>query len=134
MPTLHEWITGRVAEAEAAAAGDPAILRRCEAARRVLARHTLDPSSTHEPACLGCGTYGDWELAIVDNLNDCPELLDLAHGHGITDTTLASLDRPEPTPPPPVDPSTARRAGALHSLRTATPARYAPATFRPASH
>ncbi|MFD5577314.1 DUF6221 family protein [Streptomyces pseudogriseolus] len=71
-----------------------AVLRRCEADRRILARHRLDPDVTYEPACKGCGTYGDLDLSNVDNLNDCPELLDLAHAHGITPEILASLDRP----------------------------------------
>ncbi|MGA4867592.1 hypothetical protein ACPB9J_33705 [Streptomyces lavendulocolor] len=73
-----------------------AILRRCEADRRILARHRLNPDVTYEPACEGCGTYGYADLPSVDNLSDCPELLDLAHAHGITDDILASLDRPQP--------------------------------------
>src|SRR3954470_3383603 len=73
-----------------------AVLRRCEADRRILARHRLDPDITYEPACKGCGTYGDQELSNVDNLNECPELLDLAHAHGITPEILAGLDRPQP--------------------------------------
>lgn len=78
-----------------------AVLRRCEADRRILARHRLDPDVTYEPACKGCGTYGDFELSNVDNINECLELLDLAHAHGITDEILAGLDQPqapEPTP------------------------------------
>jgi hypothetical protein len=78
------------------ALNDPAaVLRRCEADRRILARHTLDPDVTYEPACKGCGTYGDFELSRVDNLNECLELLDLAHAHGITDEILAGLDQPQ---------------------------------------
>lgn len=81
---------------------DPAaILRRCEADRRILARHRLDPDVTYEPACKGCGTYGDQELSNVDNVNDCPELLDLAHAHGLTDEILAGLDRPQRPEPSP---------------------------------
>ncbi|MDJ0460619.1 DUF6221 family protein [Streptomyces sp. H27-C3] len=75
---------------------DPsAVLRRCAADRRILDRHTLDPDVTWEPACLGCGTTGDIALSVTDNLNECPELLDLAHAHGITDDQLAGLDRPQ---------------------------------------
>ena len=77
------------------------VLRRCEADRRILARHRLDPDVPWEPACKGCGTYGDMELSTTDNLNECPELLDLAHAHGLTDEILAGLDQPqtpEPTP------------------------------------
>lgn len=81
-----------------------AVLRRCEADRRILARHRLDPDITYEPACKGCGTcgtYGDCDLSNVDNLNECPELLDLAHAHGLTDEILAELDRPQPPEPTP---------------------------------
>ncbi|MGW9245741.1 hypothetical protein [Streptomyces badius] len=76
-----------------------AVLRRCEADRRILARHRLDPNFAYEAACYGCGTYGDLDLSNVDNLNDCPELLDLAHAHGITPDVLAGLDRPQPPEP-----------------------------------
>ncbi|WP_030319649.1 hypothetical protein [Streptomyces flavochromogenes] len=133
MTTLHEWLTDQVAQAEATAV-DPAAVRRCEADRRILARHTLDPNCTYEPACYGCGTYGDTELANIDNLNDCPELLDLAHAHGIADTILAGLDQPQPPPRPPADPAAERRADILQRLLNATPARHAPATFRPADN
>lgn len=77
---------------------DPAaVLRRCEADRRVLARHRMDPDAYWSEAtfCEGCGTSGHNELPVTDNLNDCPELLDLAYAHGITAEILAGLDRPE---------------------------------------
>lgn len=84
------------------AAHDPAaVLRRCEADRRILARHAPDPDVPWEPACKGCGTYGDMELSTTDNVNECPELLDLAHAHGITDEILAGLDQPQPPEPTP---------------------------------
>lgn len=80
---------------------DPAaVLRRCAADRKILARHTLDPDVHYEPACKGCGTYGDMELSETDNLNECPELLDLADGYGITPEQLATLDQPVPPPRP----------------------------------
>ena len=81
-----------------------AVLRRCEADRRILARHRLDPNVTYEPACEGCRTYGDQEMSYTDNLNDCPELLDLAHAHGITPDILAGLDRPQPPERPKREP------------------------------
>lgn len=88
--------------AEHISENDPAaVLRRCTADRRILARHRLDPDVIWTPACHGCGTYGDQELPETDNLNDCPELLDLAHAHGITDEELATLDRPQPPERPP---------------------------------
>ncbi|MFF4834072.1 DUF6221 family protein [Streptomyces sp. NPDC001315] len=77
---------------------DPdAVLRRCEADRRILARHTLDPDAIwyEAPMCKGCGTYGYDDTPNVDNLNDCPELLDLGHAHGLTPEILATLDRPQ---------------------------------------
>lgn len=65
-----------------------AILRRCEADRRVLARHRLATEWTwalvSEAPCHGCGTSGDFDDPVTDQLNECPELLDLAHAHGIT--------------------------------------------------
>jgi hypothetical protein len=82
------------------------VLRRCEADRRILARHRLDPAAENTPraaACDGCGVewVQDYCDPIIDNLNDCPELLDLAHAHGITEQILASLDRPQPPEPKP---------------------------------
>jgi hypothetical protein len=83
------------------AAHNPAsVLRRCEADRRILNRHTLDRTNYYEPACYGCRTYSDQEMAYTDNLNECPELLDLAYAHGLTPEILATLDQPEtPTRP-----------------------------------
>lgn len=83
---------------------DPAaVLRRCEAGRRILNRHRLDPAVHWTPACAGCGDYGDQEMPYTENLNECPELLDLAYAHGLTSEVLASLDQPE-TPPRPERP------------------------------
>jgi hypothetical protein len=85
-----------------------AALRRCEADRRILARHQLDPDQNAFPgACKGCGA-DDWGLPIVEDLTDCPELLDLAHAHGITDDILASLDRPQPPERQPYTPQPER--------------------------
>jgi hypothetical protein len=81
------------------AANDPAtVLQRCEADRRILARHRRDPDCLAWASCKGCGN-DDWGLPKDDNLNDCPELLDLAHAHGITPEILAGLDRPQPPEP-----------------------------------
>ncbi|MER5843706.1 hypothetical protein ABT099_26125 [Streptomyces prasinus] len=71
-----------------------AVLRRCEADRRILARHRNNPVCA--TSCEGCGTYNDDFEPFTENLNDCPELLDLAHAHGITDEIRAGLDRPQP--------------------------------------
>lgn len=110
MNDLHGWITKQVERVERSVeedvlpSGDPAaVLRRCEADRRILARHALDPEKAYDwvdaTMCAGCGTYSDCDWPVTDNLNDCPELLDLAHAHGITDEILASLDRPQPPEP-----------------------------------
>ncbi|CAL9665297.1 hypothetical protein SUDANB1_07180 [Streptomyces sp. enrichment culture] len=81
-----------------------AVLRRCEADRRILARHRLEPAAAgtdRAAACDGCGVewVQDYCDPITDNLNDCPELLDLAHAHGLTGEILAGLDRPKPPDP-----------------------------------
>ena len=116
MPDLHGWITQRVDAHERLAReqqgslwdmalGDDSVaatvLLRCAADRKILERHHLDPDVHFEAACKGCRTYGDQALSWTDDLNECPELLDLAHAHGITDEILATLDRPEPPPRPP---------------------------------
>ncbi|MDX5563750.1 DUF6221 family protein [Streptomyces sp. ID05-04B] len=94
-------------EADHIAGNDPdTVLRRCESDRRILARHRLDPAAANTPhatACDGCGAdyvQDHWD-PVTDNLNDCPELLDLAHAHGITPDILAKLDRPQPPQPAP---------------------------------
>lgn len=89
-------------DAKHIAAHDPATaLRRCEADRRVLARHCQDMTWYYSPACDGCGRTGDMDDATTENINECPELLDLAHAHGITEEELAALDVPQtPSRPP----------------------------------
>lgn len=102
-----------------AAAHDPAaVLRRCEADRRVLARHKLNPEASwlDAAACHGCGVMGDCDDSVTDNLNDCPELLDLAHAHGITETELAALGRPTARSRPPETPGQARARQELAEL------------------
>lgn len=112
-PVVYDESTPSPEEAEHIAAHDPAtVLRRCEADRRILARHRLDPDVHYEPACKGCGTYGDMELPETDNLNECPELLDLGYAHGLTPEILAALDQPVPPPMPErPDPGPGFRAG-----------------------
>jgi hypothetical protein len=90
--------------ADHVALNDPdSVLRRCEADRRILARHRIDPDAADSrlfaTACHGCGTEDDWYDPVTRNLNDCPELLDLAHAHGLTGEILAGLDRPQPPEP-----------------------------------
>lgn len=77
---------------------DPAnVLRRCAADRKILERHHLTPRAIwYEAAkCEGCGTEGEMGYPVTENLNDCPELLDLADAHGLTPEILATLDRPQ---------------------------------------
>lgn len=73
------------------------VLRRCEADHRILNRHRLNPDAYWAEAamCEGCGTEGEMGYPRTENLNDCPELLDLAHAHGLTPEILAELDRPQ---------------------------------------
>lgn len=105
-------------------ANDPdAVLRRCAADRRILARHRLAPDAYWAEAamCDGCGTEGEMDYPRTENLNDCPELLDLAHAYGITPEILAGLDRPqkserpEPTGPSIVPGSIASMYGQLYA-------------------
>jgi len=108
---LHAWITQQVdlterliEEGEWPTSQERGVRLRCEADRRILARHRLDPRVANTPsaaACDGCGHewVQDYCEPFTENLNDCPELLDLAHAHGITPDILASLDRPQPPEP-----------------------------------
>jgi hypothetical protein len=63
---------------------DPArVLREVAAKRRVLARHRPATGkdlgwSSYVGACFGCGTYGEFADARTPDINDCPELRDLA--------------------------------------------------------
>jgi hypothetical protein len=109
MPDLHGWITQQIDDVEHAAEADcpdawaATALRRCAADRKILARHNIDPerakwARSEAVACRGCGTYGDCDWPVTDNLNDCPELLNLAEGYGLTEDQLAQLDRPELPP------------------------------------
>ena len=106
---LHAWITQQVDRDERLIdeKGPPSQVRkvrlRCEADRRILARHALDTdeadSPMHATGCKGCQRWGEFDYPNTENLNDCPELLDLAHAHGITDAILAGLDRPQAPEP-----------------------------------
>lgn len=84
------------------ALGDPAaVLRRCAADRKILEHHAPYGHSWEPYACVGCGYDGsdycsDW---ITDHINDCPTLLALAEGYGLTEEQRAALDRPEPERP-----------------------------------
>ncbi|BBC30039.1 hypothetical protein SGFS_013330 [Streptomyces graminofaciens] len=127
MPDLHTWITQQIANAERVARqarediaallasgeinsriaerhialSDPAnVLRRCTADRKILAEHQPFGSQWEPYACVGCGLgagdCGDW---VTEHTNDCPTLLALAEGYGLTEQQRAGLDRPAPDPP-----------------------------------
>ena len=72
-----------------------AVLRRCEADRRILAIHRAVNPDYFSVACDGCGQAGELGDPVVGNVNDCPVLLAIAHAHGITSEILEGLDRPE---------------------------------------
>lgn len=98
-------------------ANDPeAVLRRCAADRKILARHSVDPALSDDrlwaTACNGCGSDGDCDDPVTENINDCPELLDLAWAHGMNTATIATLDRPQPPDwkPAPKQPMRAMRS------------------------
>ncbi|MCX5176750.1 DUF6221 family protein [Streptomyces virginiae] len=91
------------ATGEFIAANDPAAaLRRCTADRKILARHNVNPAWADWPsqavACYGCGVESDCDWPVTENINDCPELLDIAEGYGLTADEHAQLDRPAPPP------------------------------------
>ncbi len=92
------FMTGQLAGIkECGCTGDASALRRCAADRKILARHRLNPNAIWYDAamCDGCGTEDEMAYARTENLNDCPELLDLGHAHGLTPEILAGLDRPQ---------------------------------------
>jgi hypothetical protein len=73
-----------------------AVLRRCEADRRILARHAPQPNGTGFEDGWQCQTCsvdgGDGYQYLVPY--PCPTIEDLAHAHGITPNVLAGLDHP----------------------------------------
>lgn len=86
---------------------DPAsVLRRCAADRKILAEHKpYEGSWSNWYACEGCGWNGaDYCSDLVtDHVNDCPTLLALAEGYGLTEEQRAGLDRPEKERPPRIE-------------------------------
>ncbi|MFF7096381.1 hypothetical protein ACFY9A_28900 [Streptomyces rubradiris] len=107
MPDLHGWITQQIDAAEHHARThhhDPSTaLRWCSAHRKILAEHKPRAGTWIDYyACAGCGYDGaDYcsEL-MVGHTNDCPTLLALAEGYGLTEEQRAALDRPEKEQPP----------------------------------
>lgn len=137
MPDLHGWITQQVDAAEEYSLNhilNPTnALRRCEADRRILNRHRLTPNAYWADAamCEGCGTEGEMDYPVTENLNDCPELLDLAHAHGLTDEILAGLDQPQaPERPRPKPSAMGQLAAELWGSRIRTSLSDVPAALR----
>lgn len=117
MPDLHGWITQQINRVEAlareqesslwqVALGEDsvaaAMLRRCTADRKILAEHKAREGGWYDYyACEGCGYDGaDYcSEPMTAHVNDCPTLLALAEGYGLTDEQRAGLDRPEAEQP-----------------------------------
>ncbi|WP_405611279.1 DUF6221 family protein [Streptomyces sp. NBC_01508] len=77
---------------------DPAaVLRRCEADRKILEEHKPRQDSWYDHyACEGCGYDGAYcSEPNTQHVNDCPTLLALAEGYGLTQEQRATLARPE---------------------------------------
>ncbi|WP_435595875.1 hypothetical protein [Streptomyces albogriseolus] len=122
---LHAWITQQVDHAERLIdenefppSQTEGVRLRCEADRRILARHKAWPGSDWCDHC---------DADLTTYLADCPELLDLAHAHGITPEILASLDRPT-TPEQKLRPG--RRLGLADILAPRTPMGEVPGALR----
>lgn len=69
------------------------VLRRCAADRKILEVH-----SSIGGACDGCG-FDREDGYFIEQVNDCPTLLALAEGYGLTNEQRAALARPEPERP-----------------------------------
>lgn len=121
---LHAWITQQVDrveqlidEGEWPPSQTEGVRLRCEADRRILARHALDPARADSwmfaTACMGCGVMGDCDDPVTENLSDCPDLLDLGYAHGLTAEILAGLDRPQPPDPTPAQKRRLRKRARL---------------------
>ncbi len=102
------------------------MLRRCAADRKILEHHAPAGTKWDPYACNGCGVDSEYGHE-VDHTNDCPTLLALAEGYGLTEGQRASLDRPEPERPEPKPPV---RLDALVRLLSARPTSSVPAALR----
>jgi hypothetical protein len=77
------------------------VLRRCEADRKILEHHApIGGGWPGHYACAGCGYDGGYcPEPYTEHVNDCPTLLALAEGYGLTEEQRAGLDRPEAEQP-----------------------------------
>jgi hypothetical protein len=97
---------GVLSEADArhiALNGPADVLRRCAADRKLLTLHkprgvdwTADDRewAGNPHVCEGCGQEGICQDWVTEHANDCPVLLAVAEGYGLTETERAVLDRP----------------------------------------
>lgn len=133
MPDLHGWITQQIDNTAASAdrwhdtecathdttlidatvlqsatlcdcGGPAAVLRRCQADRKILEVHAPAGTQWDPYACNGCGIDSEYGHE-VGHTNDCETLLALAEGYGLTEEQRVALDRPEPERPTPTGPS-----------------------------
>ncbi len=106
-----------------------AVLRRCATDRKILEEH--QPQGGGYPdhyACEGCGYDGGYcPEPITEHVNDCPTLLALAEGHGLTEEQRAQLDRPLPKRPD-IPPPT--HLNAIIKLLSAKPTSSVPPALR----
>lgn len=79
---LPGYLAALCAQDEIAHQGSARALAEVTAKRRVLARHRIDPERAGDRmwarACIGCGTAGDCDDPVTEDINNCPELLDMA--------------------------------------------------------
>lgn len=136
MPDLYGWILERITATErsvrdqsdamwqvhlGADSAAQVVFRRCAADRRLLEIHkprgvdwsTEDREWGGNPhVCEGCGQEGICQDWVTGHANDCPVLLAVAEGYGLTEEILAGLDRPAWEPPRPEGPSVLGEAAA----------------------
>jgi hypothetical protein len=117
MPDLHTWITKQINHLEALTRAaeqgtwEPWVLRRCTADRKLLEVHKPRGTDWDPYACEGCGYDGSWGAELITkHANDCPVLLAVAEGYGLTKEILAGLDRLQKEPRKPADSSPIGRA------------------------
>lgn len=110
-PDLHAWIIQQVDHVEQLVSENEwppsqaeGVRLRCESDRRILDRHR-SVNNGYSVECEGCGTTGICDDPVARNVNECPELLDLAHAHGLTPEIFAGLDTPQPPKREPSEPS-----------------------------
>jgi hypothetical protein len=86
------------------------VVGRCLADRKLLKVHKPRGGEWDPYVCEGCGQAGYCQDWVTEHANDCPVLLAVAEGYGLTEEILAGLDRPEWKPPKRPDQSMMPRA------------------------